>query len=201
MTATATADSIQLANAQKFAPKLAVIESHQALFTKLQADPANKALQAQAVAAVGGGAKGVAKLATLAANQAAIRASSRSGRQLQTVSRTRRPDHHPPYSAQLKTIAPYSAELKAIAPYSAQLTALTQGRGRRSVLQRTTPGVRRRPRQSPASSRSGTGCASAARSSSCRPSHLQGRWRPRNAKQDEEEHEAKVQAELAKLNG
>jgi hypothetical protein len=30
---------------------------------------------------------------------------------------------------------------------------------------------------------------------------LRGRWRPRDAKRDEEEHEAMVQAELAKLNG
>src|ERR1700735_5686826 len=45
--ATATADSVQLANAQKFAPELAVIEANPALFAKLQAAPTNKALQAQ----------------------------------------------------------------------------------------------------------------------------------------------------------
>jgi formate-dependent nitrite reductase membrane component NrfD len=30
---------------------------------------------------------------------------------------------------------------------------------------------------------------------------LRGRWRPRDAKRDEEAHEAMVAAELAKLNG
>jgi hypothetical protein len=29
---------------------------------------------------------------------------------------------------------------------------------------------------------------------------LRGRWRPRDARRDEQEHEAMVQAELAKLN-
>src|SRR6185312_14223845 len=54
--ATATTYSTQLANAQKFAPELTVIQANPALFAKLQADPTNKALQAQAVAALGGGA-------------------------------------------------------------------------------------------------------------------------------------------------
>src|ERR1700729_1730429 len=115
--ATATADSVQLANAQKFAPELTLIESHAALFTKLQADPSNKALQAQAVAAAGGGAKGLAVLGTIAANQAAINGVIAVGPQLQTVA---------PYAAELTTIAPYSSELTAIAPYSAQLTALSK---------------------------------------------------------------------------
>src|SRR6202167_3976648 len=70
--ATAQTDSTQLANAVKFAPELTVIQANPSLFAKLQADPTNKALQAQAVAALGGGAKGAAALATIGANQAAI---------------------------------------------------------------------------------------------------------------------------------
>ena len=74
--ATASADSTQLANAVKFAPELAVIQANPALFAKLAAykNPAAipATLQAQAVAAAGGGAKGPAILTTIGANQAAI---------------------------------------------------------------------------------------------------------------------------------
>ena len=62
--ATATTYKTQLANAQKFAPELAVIQANPALFTKLAAYPNPAAippkLAAQAVAAAGGGAKGLA---------------------------------------------------------------------------------------------------------------------------------------------
>ena len=70
-----------------------MIEAHPALFTKLAADPANTALQAQAVAAAGGGAKGIAVLTTIGANRAAINAVIAVG-------------------PQLKTVAPYAADLK-----------------------------------------------------------------------------------------
>ena len=107
--ATAQKDSTQLANAVKFAPELAVIQANPALFAKLQADPTNKALQAQAVAALGGGATGAAALQTIAANQAAIAGVIAVGPELQTVQ---------PYFTDLATIAPYSAQLQTIAPYS-----------------------------------------------------------------------------------
>jgi hypothetical protein len=66
----------QLANAVKFAPELAVIQAHPALFAKL-ATYTNPAaippkLVGQAVAAAGGGAKGTAILTTISANSAAI---------------------------------------------------------------------------------------------------------------------------------
>ena len=64
---------------------------------------------AQAVAAAGGGAKGLGVLSTIAANQAAINGVIAVGPQLQTVA---------PYAGDLNTIAPYSAQLKTIAPYS-----------------------------------------------------------------------------------
>ena len=125
--ATATAYSVQLANAQKFAPELAVIEANPALFTKLQADPTNKTLQAQVVAAAGGGAKGLGVLTTIAANSAAIDGVIAVGPQLATVAPYAADlKVIAPYSTQLTTIAPYSSELTAIAPYSAQLTALSK---------------------------------------------------------------------------
>ena len=66
-------DGVQLANAQKFAPELAVIQAHPALFTKLATypNPAKipPALLGQAIAAAGGGAKGVAILTTISHEQ------------------------------------------------------------------------------------------------------------------------------------
>jgi len=67
-------DGTQLATAQKFAPELAVIQAHPALFTKLATykNPASipPALVNQAIAAAGGGAKGLKVLTTISANQA-----------------------------------------------------------------------------------------------------------------------------------
>ncbi|MDQ2877156.1 MAG: MFS transporter, partial [Actinomycetota bacterium] len=108
--ATVTRDSVQLANAQKFAPELTVIQASPALFTRLAAFPPGKippALQAQAITAAGGGATGVQVLETIAANQAAITGVIAVGPQLQAV-------------------APYAADLQQIAPFSTQLTALSK---------------------------------------------------------------------------
>src|SRR5215472_15520026 len=124
--AIAQKDSTQLADAVKYQAELTAIQANPTLFAKLQADPTNKALQAQAVTALGGGATGAAALQTLAANQAAIAGVIAVGPELQTV--------QPyigdlttiaPYAAQLKTIAPYAADLKTIAPYGAQLKTFT----------------------------------------------------------------------------
>src|SRR6516225_3545807 len=114
-------DGTQLANAQKFAPQLAVISAHPALFAKLATytNPAKipPALLGQAIAAAGGGAKGIAMLTSISQNKAAINGVIAAAPQLQQVA---------PYAADLKTIAPYSAQLNTIAPYSAQLTALSK---------------------------------------------------------------------------
>jgi hypothetical protein len=194
--ATAQANAAQLANAQKFAPELAVIQAHPALFTKLATYPnASKippALLGQAIAAAGGGAKGVAVLTTIANNKAAINGVIAAAPALKTVA---------PYATQLKTIAPYSTELTTMAPYSAQLTALSK----------VPPGVF--PYL--------TAHAAAVTSAAARTASqwktwywicfggiiffllsipvLKGRWRTRDAKRDEAEHEAMVQAELEKL--
>src|SRR6185312_2984599 len=94
-------DSVQLANAQKFAPQLAVIQAHPALFTKLAtySDPSKipGPLLTQAIAAAGGGAKGVAMLTTISQNKAAING--------------------------VIAVAP---DLQKVAPYSAELTALSK---------------------------------------------------------------------------
>jgi MFS family permease len=194
--ATAKANATQLANAQKFAPELAVISAHPALFTKLATYPsASKippALLGQAIAAAGGGAKGVAVLTTIANNKAAINGVIAAAPALKTVA---------PYASDLKTIAPYSAQLTTIAPYSAQLTALSK----------VPPGVFAYLKAHAAAVQS----AAARTASQWKTWYwicfggivvfllsiplLRGRWRTRDAKRDEEEHEAKVQEELAKL--
>ncbi len=195
--ATATADATQLANAAKFAPELAVIEANPALFAKLATykNPATipPSLVAQAVKAAGGGAKGQAVLSTIDANSAAISGVIAVAPALATVK---------PYAADLQTIAPYSAELKLMSPYGAQLTALSK----------VPPGV------FPYLKAHGGAVTKAAAGIAgqwriwwwvCFGGMiffllsiplLRGRWRPRDAKRDEQEHEAMVQAELAKLN-
>jgi hypothetical protein len=200
---TAATYSTQLANAQKFAPELAVIEANPALFTKLQADPTSKALQAQAVAAAGGGAQGESVLTTIAANQAAIAGVIAAGPQLQTVQ---------PYEAELVTMAPYAAQFKTIQPYAAELTAMAPYSAQLTALSKVPPSVTAYL----------TAHASAVQTAAANTVGqwktwywicfggiivflfsiplLRGRWRTKDAKRDEEEHEAMVEAELAKLN-
>jgi ACS family D-galactonate transporter-like MFS transporter len=194
--ATATADQTQLANATKFAPELLVIQKNPALFTKLAAFPPGKApaaLQAQAVAAAGGGAKGIGILTTIAANQAAINGVIAVGPALQSVA---------PYATDLQTIAPYSAQLQTIAPFSAQLTALSK------VPPAVFPYLKA---HGAAVTKAAAGTAGQWRDwwwicfggmifFLLTIPLLRGRWRPRDAKQDEQAHEAMVAAELAKLS-
>jgi MFS family permease len=194
--ATAQANATQAANAVRFAPELAVISANPALFAKLAtySNPATipPTLLAQAVKAAGGGAKGLAILTTISANKAAITGVIAAAPALKTIA---------PYSAQLKTIAPYSSELTLMAPYSAQLTALSK----------VPPGV------FPYLKAHATAVTNAAAKTAGQWKTwywicfggiivfllsiplLRGRWRTRDAKRDEAEHEATVQAELAKL--
>ncbi len=201
---TASTYSTQLANAVKFAPELTVIQANPALFTKLAADPTNPALQAQAVAAAGGGAKGVGVLTTIAANQAAINGVIAVGPQLQTVA---------PYAAELTVIAPYSAQLKTIAPYATELTAIAPYSAQLTALSKVPPAVFAYLTAHAAAVQT----AAAATVNQWKTWYwicfggiivfllsiplLRGRWRTRDAKRDEDEHEALVQQELAKLNG
>ena len=180
--ATASRLGPQLANAQKFAPELAVIETHPALFAKLAADPASTALQARAVAAAGGGAKGIAVLTTIGANRGAINAVIAAG-------------------PQLKTIAPYSADLKVIAPYGPQLTALSKV-PRAAIAYLTAHGaaVQKAAAQTASQWKSWYWvCFGGIIFFLLSIPLLRGRWKPSDAKRDEQEHEALVEAELAKL--
>ena len=194
--ATAKTDATQLANAQKFAPELAVLQAHPALFAKLATytNPAKipPALQAQAIAAAGGGAKGIGILTTIAANQAAINGVIAVGPALQTVA---------PYAADLQTIAPYSAELTTMAPYGAQLTALSKvPPGVLAYLSAHGAAVTKAAAQTASQWRTWYWiCFGGIIFFLLSIPLLRGRWRTRDAKRDEAEHEAKVQEELAKL--
>jgi len=127
------------------------------------------ALVNQAIAAAGGGAKGLKVLTTISANQAAITGVIAVAPDLQKVA---------PYAADLQTIAPYSAQLTAIAPYSSELTTMAPFAVQLTALSKVPPQVfpylqatprtcrTPRPRRQ-ASGRPGTGSASAASSSSC----------------------------------
>jgi len=194
--ATAQANATQLANAQKFAPELAVIQANPVLFARLASykNPASipPALAAQAVAAAGGGAKGLQILTTISANQAAIAGVIAAAPALKTVA---------PYAAQLTTIAPYSAELTLMAPFGAQLTALSK-----------VP-----PADLAYLKAHGSDVVSAAAAAPGQWKNwwwvcvggqvifiplillMAGRWSPRRAREDTAEHERLVQDEMANL--
>jgi ACS family D-galactonate transporter-like MFS transporter len=203
--ATAKADATQLANAQKFAPELAVISAHPALFAKLAtySSPAKipPALLGQAIAAAGGGAKGISILTSISANKAAIAGVIAAAPALRTVV---------PYASQLTTIAPYSAQLTTIAPYSADLTKMAPYGPQLAALAKAAPALAYLQAHGAA-----VQSAAAKTASQWKTWYwicfggiivfllsiplLRGRWRTRDAKRDEAEHEAMVDAELAKL--
>jgi MFS family permease len=194
--ATAKTDATQLANAVKFAPELAVIKANPALFAKLATykNPATipPSLVAQADKAAGGGAKGLAILSTINANSAAIAGVIAVAPALATVA---------PYASELKTIAPYSAELTTIAPYSAQLTALSK------VPPTVFPYLKAHGAAVTKAAAGAPGqwrdwwwiCFGGMIFFLLSIPLLRGRWRTRDARRDEQEHEAMVQAELEKL--
>jgi hypothetical protein len=147
---------------------------------------------AQAVAAAGGGAKGIGVLTTIQNNQAAIAGVIAAGPALQTVA---------PYAADLKTIAPYSAQLNTIAPYSAQLTALSKvPPSALAYLKAHGAAVQKAAAQTVSQWKTWYWiCFGGIVFFLLSIPLLRGRWRTRDAKRDEAEHEARVQEELAKI--
>jgi len=197
--AIAEKDKTQLANYARLAPEIAVIQKNPLLFAEAAKYPANKvpaALAAKLVTAAGGGSQGLAILGTIAANQAAIQG-----------------------------IVAVQGDLVQLAPYTAQLTALSKVPAS-VIADVSAPGVaaelgalQKVPLSVDAYMKAHAGDVTSAAAKS--PGQwrtwywicfggivffllsiplLRGRWRPRDAKRDEEEHEAMVQAELAKLS-
>jgi MFS family permease len=175
--ATATKYQVQLANAKKFAPELAVIQANPALFTRLASYPSPAAvppkLAAQAVAAAGGGATGLKILGTINANKAAINAVIAVGPQLATV-----------------------------VPFAAQLTALSKvPPGVFAYLKAHGTAVQNAAAQSPGQWRTWYWiCFAGVIFFLLGIPILRGRWKPSDARRDEQEHEEMVEAELAKIN-
>jgi hypothetical protein len=185
--ATATTDQVQLANAQKFAPELKVIQANPALFTKLAAIPAGAPipgpLLGQAITAAGGGAKGITILQTIAANKAAINGVIAVGPALQKV-------------------VPYAKDLQTIAPFSAQLTALSKvPKAALSYLQAHGTAVATAAKQAPGQWKLWFWvCFAGLLFFVGVVPLLHGRWRTSDARRDQQEHEDLVNAELAKMN-
>ena len=204
--ATAQANATQLANAQKFAPELAVIQANPALFARLATykNPATipPALVAQAISAAGGGAKGLKILTTIAANQAAITGVIAAAPALKTVAPYAADlTTIAPYSAQLKTIAPYSAELTLMAPYGPQLTALSKvPTADLAYLKAHGPDVVSAAAAAPGEWKNWWWiCVGGEVVFIPLIFLMTGRWSPRRAREDAEAHERLVQDEMAKL--
>ncbi len=167
---------VQLADAVKFGPELAVIQAHPALFAQLAAypNPASipPSLLAQAIAAAGGGATGVHVLSTISANKAAIQG--------------------------VIAVAP---QLTALAPYAPQLTALSKvPPSAISYLQAHGNDVVKAAAQAPGQWKTWYWICfgGVIFFLFCVPL-MSGRWRSRDARRDEAEHEVMVRHELAKL--
>jgi MFS family permease len=174
--ATAQKYKTQLANAQKFAPELRVIQANPALFAKLATypNPATipPALAKQAVAAAGGGATGAAVLGTISANQAAINGVIAAAPQLTTVA---------PYAAQLTALSKVPPQ--AIAYLNAHGAAVQKAAVQTANQWKTWYWI----------------CFGGIIFFLLSIPLLKGRWKPSDARRDEQEHEAMIQAELSKL--
>ena len=174
--ATAQKYKTQLANAQKFAPELTVIRAHPALFAKLATYSSPAAippkLAAQAVAAAGGGAKGTTILTTISANKAAITGVIAVAPKLATVA---------PYAAQLTALSKVPPQ--AIAYLNAHAAAVQKAAAQTASQWKTWYWV----------------CFGGIIFFLLSIPLLKGRWKPSDARRDEQEHETMIQAELAKL--
>jgi hypothetical protein len=210
------------ATAKRLAPLLAVIGAHQAIINKLASYPNPAAIPPalinQAVAEIGGGTsfnqtlRGLYWLNQLSVNKAALATVAPWGnalkliapyaKQLQTIA---------PYGAQLGTIAPFATQLTAMKPYAAQLTlmapyatqlkAVAAAAGPLTFLQAHGKAVQTAAANAPRQWKNWWWvCFGGMIFFLLTIPLMRGRWRPRDAKRDEEEHEAMVAAELAKLN-
>jgi MFS family permease len=168
----------QLATAQRLAPELAVLQAHITLFAQLDTyknpNDIPAALVNQAIAAAGGGTKGIAMLASIQSNQAGIES---------VIS----------VEPQLLQLKPYSAQLTALSKVPPSVTSFLQAHG--AALEKAQA-------EAPGQWKDWYWVCfgGIVFFLLCIPL-LRGRWSPRAARRDEEEHEAATQAELADLAG
>ncbi len=173
--ALAVKDSTLISEAKTLAPEIAFVQKNPALIAQLSkynaSDIPSKLLN-QAIAAAGGGIKGLGVLTTLSSSQ-----------------------------SELKAIQAAAPQLDSLKPYTAQLTALQAvPQNVSSFVSTFGPQVSSALVKSPGQWRTWWWvCFGGVIFFLLSVPLLRGRWRPRDAKRDEEEHEAMVQAELAKL--
>jgi MFS family permease len=175
--ATAQQYSTQLTNAQKFAPELAVIKANPVLFTKLATYKSASAIPPkllnQAIKAAGGGAAGVAMLTTINVNGSVINGVIAVAPKLATLA---------PYSAQLTALSHIPPSVSAF--MSAHAASVQKAAADTASQWKTWYWV----------------CFGGIIFFLLSIPLLRGRWRTRDARRDEQEHEAMVAAELAKLS-
>ena len=177
-----------------------MIQKNPALFTQAShytAKTIPPALAAKLIAAAGGGAKGLGVLGTIDANKAAINGVIA-------------------VAPVLQQIAPYAAQLQALSrvPHSVIVAVSAPGVGAElAALGKIPPPVSAYMTAHAASVSSAAAttvgqwktwywiCFGGIVFFLLSIPLLRGRWRTRDAKRDEAEHEAMVQAELAKLQG
>jgi hypothetical protein len=174
--ALAQKDKAQLADAQKFAPQLAVLQKNPALFTKLATftDPSTipPKLLNQAIAAAGGGAKGLAMLQSISANKDAINGVIAVAPELQKVA---------PFAPQL--IALSKVPPSVFAYLKAHGTDVQSAAAKTAGQWKTWYWI----------------CFGGIVFFLLSIPLLRGRWSPSAARKDEAEHEALVDAELEAL--
>jgi MFS family permease len=191
--ATAEKYSTQLANAARFAPELAAIEKNPTAFEQAATYSSPAAipgpLLAELLAAAGGNAS---VLTTISANQSAILGVIAVAPQLNTLK---------PYAAQLTALSKVpSSATAAVQANAKELTAL--GKVPSSVTSYISKNVPNALKDSPGQWKTWYWvCFGGIIFFLLSVPLLRGRWSPRAAKRDEDEHEAMVQAELARLQG
>src|SRR5579859_1983222 len=112
--ATATKDADLIANAQRLAPELTILQNNANLFAQAQTYPSASAMPpaliGKLITAAGGGATGIHELAVIQANQPEIQAIIA-------------------HQSELQSLVPYSAQLKAAAAVPPQITEYVQAHG------------------------------------------------------------------------
>ena len=198
--ALAVKDRVQATDAVRLAPEIAFIQQNGALIAQLGKYPPSKippALLTKAIAAAGGGSKGIAILTTIAANQGALQAIKAVGPELLQLQ---------PYAPQLSALARVPASVIAdVSPPAVQheLAALVAAPPAVTAYM-TAHGaqVANAAAKSPGQWRTWYWiCFAGIIFFLFSIPLLRGRWRPSDAKRDEQEHEAMMEAELAKLQG
>jgi MFS family permease len=176
---------------------LAALQSNPAVFTQLATytNPATipPALLAKAIAAGGGGAKGLATLQSISANKAVIGSIVTNGANLKALAAN---------ATQFKALAANATQLKAVGANATELTALSKiPKADLAYLAAHGAAVQKAAKDSPGQWKDWYWIAfgGVIVFLLCIPL-LKGRWSPSKAREDEEAHEALVQAEMAKLN-